>query len=310
MDIRHMLVVVDATREEQQPALERAAQLLEHYTEARLTLMLCDYIPALDGGVLFESHALEKARESLLAHHKSYLEQLAAPLRSKGVQIDTTAIWGKRLDRHVLREVQARRPDLVLKTSHQRNPLKRLLLSAADWQLIRYCEVPLWLVKHGDNTLSQVCASVDPLHSADKPAALDNKLVACGYQLSQQLKAQLHLAHCYTPLPRTMVFDASVIADYEGYAKEVKQHHATAFSQLLARSPAEGVTSHLLEGDPEEALPGFVEEQKIDLLIMGAVSRSRLESALIGHTAERLIDATPCDLLIIKPDGFVDPSNP
>ncbi|MGI3131171.1 universal stress protein [Halopseudomonas pachastrellae] len=310
MDIRHMLVVVDATREEQQPALERAAQLLEHYTEARLTLMLCDYIPALDGGVLFESHALEKARESLLAHHKSYLEQLATPLRSKGVQIDTTAIWGKRLDRHVLREVQARRPDLVLKTSHQRNPLKRLLLSAADWQLIRYCEVPLWLVKHGDNTLSQVCASVDPLHSADKPAALDNKLVACGYQLSQQLKAQLHLAHCYTPLPRTMVFDASVIADYEGYAKEVKQHHATAFSQLLARSPAEGVTSHLLEGDPEEALPGFVEEQQIDLLIMGAVSRSRLESALIGHTAERLIDATPCDLLIIKPDGFVDPSKP
>ncbi|MAB41738.1 MAG: hypothetical protein CMK77_05585 [Pseudomonadales bacterium] len=66
----------------------------------------------------------------------------------------------------------------------------------------------------------------------------------------------------------------------------------------------------MLEGDPEEALPGFVEEQKIDLLIMGAVSRSRLESALIGHTAERLIDATPCDLLIIKPDGFVAPSKP
>lgn len=308
MDIRHILVVIDASREEQQPALERATQLLEHYGQASLSLMICDYIPALDGGMLFESHALEKARQSLLEHHTAYLEKLAAPLRSQGVQVETTAVWGKRLDRHVLREVQARRPDLVLKTTHQRNPLKRLLLSAADWQLIRYCEVPLWLVKHGENPLKQLCASVDPLHSADKPAALDNKLIACGHELGQQLNAQLHLAHCYTPLPRTMVFDASVIADYEGYAKDVKQHHATAFSQLLARSPADGAATHLLEGDPEEALPGFVEEQKIDLLIMGAVSRSRLESALIGHTAERLIDATPCDLLIIKPDRFVDPS--
>ena len=59
MDIRHILVVIDASREEQQPALERATQLLEHYQQASLTLMLCDYIPALDGGMLFESHALE-----------------------------------------------------------------------------------------------------------------------------------------------------------------------------------------------------------------------------------------------------------
>ena len=227
MDIRHILVVIDASREEQQPALERATQLLEHYRQASLTLMICDYIPALDGGMLFESHALEKARESLLEHHTTYLENLAAPLRSQGVQVETTAVWGKRLDRHVLREVQARKPDLVLKTTHQRNPLKRLLLSAADWQLIRYCEVPLWLVKHGENPLKQLCASVDPLHSADKPAALDNKLIACGHELGQQLNAQLHLAHCYTPLPRTMVFDASVIADYEGYAKDALRKRMT-----------------------------------------------------------------------------------
>jgi len=44
--------------------------------------------------------------------------------------------------------------------------------------------------------------------------------------------------------------------------------------------------------------------------VIGAISRSRLESALIGHTAERLLDHVPCDLLIVKPDGFVDPSKP
>ena len=48
----------------------------------------------------------------------------------------------------------------------------------------------------------------------------------------------------------------------------------------------------------------------VSLLVLGAISRSRVESALIGHTAERLLDDVPCDMLIIKPDGFVDPSRP
>ncbi|GGE31008.1 hypothetical protein GCM10007421_00880 [Halopseudomonas oceani] len=310
MNIKNLLVVIDPTREQQQPALDRATSLLGQFPGAQLTLMICDYIPALDGGLLFESAALEKARESLLAHHREYLEELAAPLRAKGTAVETKAIWGKRLDRHVLREVSTLKPDLVLKATRHHNVFKRLLLTSSDWQLIRYCEAPLWLVKRGDKTIKRLCASVDPLHSADKPAALDQKLIACGASLGKQLGAGIDLVHCYTPLPRTMVFDASVIADYEGYAQDVKQHHATAFSQLLARSPAEGAETHLLEGDPEEALPGFLEKENIDLLIMGAVSRSRLDSALIGHTAERLLDLVPCDVLVIKPDGFVDPSKP
>ncbi|WP_341707182.1 universal stress protein [Halopseudomonas sp.] len=310
MDIKHLLVVIDPTSEQQQPALDRAVNLAERFPGARLSLMICDYIPALDGGLLFESAALEKARESLLGHHREHLEALAAPLRAKGISVDVTAVWGKRLDRHVLREVAERKPDLVVKATHHHNVLKRLLLSSADWQLIRHCEVPLWLVKHGDKAIDRLCASVDPLHSADKPAALDHKLIAAATSLSKTLTAKLDLVHCYTPLPRTMVFDASVIADYEGYANDVKQHHATAFSQLLGRSASESAESHLLDGDPEEALPEFLEKEKVDLLIMGAVSRSRLDSALIGHTAERLLDSVPCDVLVIKPDGFVDPSKP
>jgi len=310
MDIKHLLVVIDPTREQQQPALDRAASLLERFPAARLTLMLCDYIPALDGGMLFDTAGLEKARASLLQHHHEYLEKLAAPLRAKGTEVAVTAVWGKRSDRHILREVSTCKPDLVLKATRHHNVLKRLLLTTADWQLIRHCEVPLWLVKHGDKPINRLCASVDPLHSADKPAALDHKLIAIATSLGKTMDATLDLVHCYTPLPRTMVFDASVIADYEGYAKDVKQHHATAFSQLLARSASESAQSHLLEGDPEEALPDFLEKEKVDLLIMGAVSRSRLDSALIGHTAERLLDSVSCDVLVIKPDGFVDPSKP
>ena len=37
---------------------------------------------------------------------------------------------------------------------------------------------------------------------------------------------------------------------------------------------------------------------------MGAVSRGRLERAIIGSTAEKVLDHLPCDVLIIKPADF------
>jgi universal stress protein E len=37
---------------------------------------------------------------------------------------------------------------------------------------------------------------------------------------------------------------------------------------------------------------------------MGAVSRSALERLFIGSTAEEVLDRVPCDLLIVKADGF------
>jgi universal stress protein E len=37
---------------------------------------------------------------------------------------------------------------------------------------------------------------------------------------------------------------------------------------------------------------------------MGAVSRSGLARLFIGNTAEQVMDALPCDLLVVKPPRF------
>jgi universal stress protein E len=308
MNIDKVLVVIDPTSERDQPALARAEQLAQAYPQASFTLMICDYNSALDGGRLFATPGLEKARTSLISQHEKVLDAMAAPLRALGAQVSTLAVWGKRLDRHILKAAHENGASLVLKTTHRHNPIKRLFLSNTDWQLIRHCEAPLWLVKRAETAISGICASVDPLHEADKPAALDHKLTAYARVLAEQVGGQLHLVHAFSPLPRTMVFDAGVIADYDGYAGELRERHNAAFKEFSEAVGVEGTHRHLLQGYPEEVIPPFLEERGLGLLVMGAVSRSRLDTALIGHTAERLLDDVPCDVLIIKPDGFVDPS--
>ena len=45
-------------------------------------------------------------------------------------------------------------------------------------------------------------------------------------------------------------------------------------------------------------------ERRADLMVMGAVSRSRLREIFIGSTAERVLDHLPCDVLVVKAADF------
>ena len=49
---------------------------------------------------------------------------------------------------------------------------------------------------------------------------------------------------------------------------------------------------------------GNVGKHRASVVVMGAVSRSALTRLFIGHTAERVIDALKCDVLIVKPRRF------
>ncbi|MNT48141.1 hypothetical protein D3C72_1849060 [compost metagenome] len=81
------------------------------------------------------------------------------------------------------------------------------------------------------------------------------------------------------------------------------ERHREAFEQLLDGHAIGKPRTHLLQGFAEETLPRFVDENAVDLLLMGAIARGHLDTALIGHTAERVLEGVNCDLLVLKPQG-------
>ncbi|MGL5370173.1 MAG: universal stress protein, partial [Plesiomonas shigelloides] len=42
-------------------------------------------------------------------------------------------------------------------------------------------------------------------------------------------------------------------------------------------------------------------------VILGTIGRTGISAAFIGNTAEHVIDRLTCDLLAVKPNGFVCP---
>lgn len=301
MKLHQLLVVIDPSQDAQ-PALERAT-MLARKSGASMELLLCEFNATLDNGLWFDGSSLEKNRTSFLEHRRQWLEQLAAPLRSTGIDIALEVRWGKPLHRMILTRIAELKPDLVFKSARNQGLFKRLFLTNTCWQLIRHSSSPLWLVHHGEWQGRRLCAALDPLHSADKPANLDHRLIAAARELGEQLDLEAHYLHSYAPLPRTLVFDAELVADYEHYVERCATQHREAFEQLLSQYPIPLPNTHLLEGFAEEVIPRFVREQEIDLLMMGAVARGSLDTALIGNTAERVLEAVECDLLVLRAEN-------
>jgi universal stress protein E len=59
-------------------------------------------------------------------------------------------------------------------------------------------------------------------------------------------------------------------------------------------------------GFASSCLPQFAERRAVDIMVMGAISRSHLRQKLIGSTAERLLEYLPCDVLVVKETRFAD----
>lgn len=302
MQLRQLLVIISPHRDEQ-PALLRARWLAQQ-TGAAIELLLAEHHPAFEQSLALAPEVALLARDNYQQLREQRLERLAAPLRDEGLTVTCCLRWGQSLVDHSLERVAAISPDLVLKSARHHGLLSRLLLGNSSWQLLRRCPVPVWLVQREGEQPRRLCAALDPTHSADKPAALEHELILASRELSERLGLAADYLHCFAPLPHSLMFDAELVIDYPGYVARTEAAHRAALDKLCGHYGLPREHTHLLNGYAEEAIPQFVRERQIDLLVMGAVSRSQLDAALIGHTAERVLEAVDCDLLVIKPPAF------
>ena len=302
---KNILAIVDPTAS-QQPAVDKAALLAKQW-RSRLELFICDYRAGL------EAAGAEKARATLLEHRRSALESLASPLRAKGLDVSVDASFDNPLHEGLLRKIAKSHADLVVKDTHFHNLLRRTLITNTDWHLIRNCVAPLLLVKptHWSGDL-RTLAAVDPGHAADKPAALDHAICDWAFELAKAMQGQAHAVHMYFP-SALLITSAAATGMPMSVATGAEQDMIEAERLARLKLVQEVTTPHgiaaehtrLMLGNAVDLLSEEAERVRADIVVMGAVSRSRLQRVFIGHTAERVLDHLPCDVLVVKPLEFI-----
>ncbi|NIV17909.1 MAG: universal stress protein [Woeseiaceae bacterium] len=309
-EITKILSVIDPTVDEQ-PAMQRAAWLAR-LAGAELELLVCYYNEYLSGDRLFDSPSLERARNEVIASQEKHLEELAEKIRKTGVVVTTTAVWDHPLHEGIVRRAVASGADIVFKDTHHHSAVARALLTNTDWNLIRTCPTPLWLVKPHDLAETPIImAAIDPLNQHDKPAALDDEILQISKLIGDGVQGSVHAFHSYDPRIAVATATANayipVSLPFDEIEKQMHEDHEKRFNEITSFHGIEEDKSHLLAGLTHEELPEIAEKLKVDVVVMGAVSRNRWKRLFIGATAERTLEHLPCDLLIVKPDWFHTP---
>lgn len=304
--IHTILAIVDPTAQ-QQPAVTKAAVLAEKF-QARLDLFICDTKAARDARLAQNLRGSPQATtETSLS---AMLDSLAAPLRKRGIDVTTEVISADPLHTALLERVQRTCADLVVKDTHHHSIAQRTFLTNTDWELIRGCPIPLLLVKpKAWSPAHRIAAAVDPGHRDDKPRLLDRCILDAASRLSHQLDGEVHAVHAYIPaaIIASAVAQPPLIVDVP--AETLAQERQTRLNEVLAlteeyRLPATNV--YVEAGGAKEVLAEVARRCEIDVMVMGAVSRSALKRIVIGSTAESVLEALPCDLMVVKGPNFAE----
>ncbi|MGE8334606.1 universal stress protein [Pseudomonas laurylsulfatiphila] len=275
--VRSILVVIDPEHSESL-ALKRA-KLIAGVTQAQLHLLVCD--PRHD--------------------HSGMLSVLKAALTEDGYSVTTEQAWNHSLHQTIVEVQQAEGCGLVVKQHFPDNALKKALLTPEDWKLLRQCPSPVLLVKTAGSWQGKVIlAAVDVGNTDLEHRHLHDTIINHGYEIATLAKARLHVISAH---PSPMLSSADPTFQL---SETIQARYREQCKSFQAEFDIDDEHLHIEEGPADVLIPFMVHKLQAAVTVIGTVARSGLSGALIGNTAEVVLDAVESDVLVLKPTEIED----
>ncbi|MDY7218901.1 universal stress protein [Denitrificimonas sp. JX-1] len=274
--IGSILVVMNPSQSEEL-ALKRA-KLIAGVTQSRLHLLVCD-----------------KRGE-----HGQYLERVSQELTEDGYEVTSQQAWHESFYETIIKVQQAEGCGLVIKQHFPENPFKRALLTPDDWKLLRYCPSPVLIAKTKRPwTEGTVLVAVDVGNSSSEHKALHANLISSAYEVASIAKATMHIFSAH-PSPMLSASDPTF-----QLRETIEARYREQCVNFVKEFELEDEQMHIKEGPADILIPEMAKQLDAVVTVIGTVARTGISGALIGNTAEVVLDAVETDVLILKPQSVV-----
>jgi|AntAceMinimDraft_1070359.scaffolds.fasta_scaffold39124_2 nucleotide-binding universal stress UspA family protein len=302
--IKKILFFADGAKGEKN-ALSQSIALAAHHG-ASLTVV--DVVAEVASNDVRLDATMKKLQNSLVDERKTALQAMLEQVDQLSLagSIEVLVMPGKDYI-EIIRAVIKKPFDLLVKSANQHNVLSATLFGDTDLNLMRKCPCPIWIIKPEDKkTINKVLAAID-LTDAPETQQLACQVVELAASVAAQESAQLQIMNAWQPPSMPHL---STRVEGKEFAKMMVAIKDTSTEQLhtaAAHAAPVTPTEILVDGKPEDAIIGIVDSNKIDLLVMGTMSRGGIPGLLIGNTAEKVLYRVDCSVLTLKPDGFKSP---
>lgn len=302
---KNFLVVIDPTTE-QQKALDRAIHLAS-LTGAKITAFLSIFDFSYEMTTMLSSEEREAMRQSVLTDRSQWIQDIIDNKSIDSENISVKVVWHNRPFEAIIKQVFEGEHDVLIKGTHQHDKLKSVIFTPTDWHLLRKCPIPVLLVKdHNWPENGNILGAVNVGTDEEEHGSLNQKIAEEANQLSSLIKANVHLVNSFPGTPVNIAIEIPEFDSLE-YNSNMEKHHVEAMQSFAKENEVEASNTHVLEGLPEHVIKQVSTDIDAELVILGTIGRTGISAALIGNTAEHVIDQLDCDLLALKPEGYISP---
>ncbi|MDO6547044.1 universal stress protein UspE [Pseudoalteromonas carrageenovora] len=301
--IKRILAVIDPTKDDQH-GLSRSIELAKK-SGASITAFMTVYDFSYEMTTMLSGEEREAMRSAVIKDRELWLTDLVSVYND--INIETQVVWHNRPYEAIINTVMEHNFDLVIKGTHQHGALKSVIFTPTDWHLVRKCPAPVLFVKEmAWPANGNILAAINAVSENDEHVALNKSIIKDAQFLCELANAKLNLVNAY---PATPVNIAIEIPEFNPgvYNESVKKHHIESTTQLANDFNLTTEQCFIEEGLPEDVIPDVAKRLNSELVVIGTVGRTGLSAALVGNTAEHVIDSLDCDVLALKPDGYVSP---
>jgi universal stress protein E len=308
-EFRKILFVSQGFADETE-AMKQAMSLAFNNTAQLDGLIICPELPS----------RMAEHRDRYEGSLKKALEDAAATVRVtlgdgrhdglRTIEVERGNAQAVRVIRHALRHAH----DLIIKQAEPREDKHGF--NAVDMGLLRKSHCPLWLCRpitrhHGE---MKVAVAIDPVTSEENERDLALRLLRLARALADDCSGELHIVSCWDyaneAYLRNNVWIHVPPEELADIIEQKRSGHLHALSDLVEAAGIEGrCRVHHLRGQPERRIPIFIDEESVDILVMGTLARTGIPGFVIGNTAENIVQKLACSVLALKPNGFVSPVN-
>ncbi|MNV49419.1 hypothetical protein D3C71_1413730 [compost metagenome] len=226
---------------------------------------------------------------------------LKAALQGDGYNVTTEQAWNQSLHQTIVDVQQAEGCGLVVKQHYPDSALKKALLTPEDWKLLRQCPSPVLLVKTAGSWKDKVIlAAIDVGNTDLEHRHLHNTIIDHGYDIATLAKARLHVISAH---PSPMLSSADPTFQL---SETIQTRYREQCKSFQAEFDIDDDHLHIEEGPADVLIPFMVHKLQAAVIVIGTVARSGLSGALIGNTAEVVLDAVESDVLVLKPQEIED----
>ncbi|MEP0354950.1 universal stress protein UspE [Paraglaciecola sp.] len=306
MQYNKILAVIEPDSE-QQKSLSRALEIAR-MNQASITAFLCIYDFAYEMTTMLSMDERENMRQAVVDDRTDWLKNLVAKtLGREFVKVDIKIIWHNRPYESIIHEVLKNGHDLIVKGTQQHDTLESVIFTPTDWHIMRKAPVPVLLVKEHDWPKGgKIIAAINVGADDDDHISLNNQVTKHANSFGCLLASDVYLVNAYPSTPINIVVNIPNF-DPSKHQETVKIYHEDCMVKHGKEYQIPSEQCHVGMGLPEDVIPDCASKLDAELVVLGTVGRQGISAALIGNTAEHVIDRLNCDVLAIKPDRFESP---